>query len=209
MKNFIITVLAILLAAASPIEVQAPVVTVTPIPEEEVWSTEVGVFEYYFPTDVIYCDDDVSETYLYPEESADSIDYSKYFSEADIYDLSCVLYGEVRGGVSDIQRECVAWVVLNRVDAWEQSIHQVVWTRNQFAPSRGSDEAAWARANELARDVLTRWAMEKEYGVSVGRVLPTDYLYFHGGYHGERIIFGTEYPIKNPYDYYLTNYYES
>lgn len=100
------------------------------------------------------------------------------------------IWGEA-GGVEDpAERAAVAWCILNRVDAWGQSIFDVVTAPMQFQGYRQYGECPQEHI-DLAADVLARWADEKAGVENVGRVLPAEYLYFLGD--GEHNHFSVEF----------------
>ena len=106
-------------------------------------------------------------------------EYEMYFTEADVVALAQMLYGEARGCTVDNQMKCV-WCVLNRVDdaRFPDSIIGVVSAPGQFH-GYSPDFPVWDELKEVARDVLTRWSMEKQ-GADVARELPNTYLWFTG-----------------------------
>ena len=106
-------------------------------------------------------------------------EYEMYFTEADVTALAQMLYGEARGCTVDNQMKCV-WCVLNRVDdaRFPDSIIGVVSAPGQFH-GYSSDFPVWDELKEVARDVLTRWSLEKQ-GVTVERELPSEYVFFTG-----------------------------
>lgn len=101
-----------------------------------------------------------------------------YYQEQDIVDVAKVLQRECGGVPSKTEQACVAWCVLNRVDATGDSIYNVVRAPHQFAFSEST--VAEDTIVDLARDVLLRWNNEKNGLENVGRVLPKEYTYFHG-----------------------------
>ena len=109
-------------------------------------------------------------------------EYEMYFTEADVTALAQMLYGEARGCTVDNQMKCV-WCVLNRVDdpRFPDTIQGVLSQPSQFH-GYSPDFPVWDELKEVARDVLTRWSMEKQ-GVTVERELPNTYLWFTG-YNG-------------------------
>ena len=106
-------------------------------------------------------------------------EYEMYFTEADVIALAQMLYGEARGCTVDNQMKCV-WCVLNRVDdaRFPDTIIGVVSQPSQFH-GYSPDFPVWDELKEVARDVLTRWSLEKQ-GVIVERELPNTYLWFTG-----------------------------
>lgn len=109
-------------------------------------------------------------------------EYEMYFTEADVIALAQMLYGEARGCTLLNQQQCV-WCVLNRVDdaRFPDSIIGVVSQPSQFH-GYSPNFPVWDELKEVARDVLTRWSLEKQ-GVTVERELPNTYLWFTG-YNG-------------------------
>ena len=112
------------------------------------------------------------------------IDESKltwYFTENDAILIAKTLLNECGGVNSKVEQACVAWTILNRVDSRYDgctTIAAVVTAPKQFAYRSG----ATVRQDlyDLAYDVLYRWNLEKNGYTDVGRVLPSNYLYFHG-----------------------------
>ena len=106
-------------------------------------------------------------------------EYEMYFTEADVIALAQMLYGEARGCTVDNQMKCV-WCVLNRVDdsRFPDTIQGVLSQPSQFH-GYSPNFPVWDELKEVARDVLTRWSMEKQ-GADVARELPNTYLWFTG-----------------------------
>ena len=109
-------------------------------------------------------------------------EYEMYFTEADVIALAQMLYGEARGCTVDNQMKCV-WCVLNRVDdaRFPDTIQGVLSQPSQFH-GYSPNFPVWDELKEVARDVLTRWSLEKQ-GVTVERELPDTYCWFTG-YNG-------------------------
>ena len=103
---------------------------------------------------------------------------SKYYNENDIISVAKVLYSECRGVKSDTQKACVVWAICNRVDSYGTSIQSVINSKGQFRYNRNSP--IQTNLYNIAKDVLERWSKEKSGEKNVGRVLPKNYLYFHG-----------------------------
>lgn len=102
--------------------------------------------------------------------------------ETEITALARLVYGEARGVASITEQACVMWTVLNRVDAGQGSIMDVITAPYQFhyIKSNPTVDDYGRDLEALAKDVLTAWLMEKDGETDVGRVLPSDYLFFHG-----------------------------
>lgn len=97
----------------------------------------------------------------------------------DVEAIAQTLYGECRGVESEAEKEAVAWVILNRLDAgYADTVLGVVSAPGQFA---GYDPAhpLWPELVEVARRVLIMHHRE-QIGIAVERVLPSAYLWFSG-----------------------------
>ena len=130
--------------------------------------------------------------------------YEKYDLESDAIVLAKLMWTEAGGINSTIERACVAWTVLNRVDKYGTSVYTEVTKPYQFAWKVNAP--VYADLLELAYDVLARWYLEKETGEIQGRVLPQDYIYFYGD--GKHNYFFTMWENKiNAWDYSLPSPY--
>lgn len=114
------------------------------------------------------------------------------------------IWGEADGVKSEAERAAVAWCILNRVDASGHTIEEVVTAPEQFDGYRTWGDCP-QRHLDLAADVLTRWKAEKGGAEEVGRVLPSDYLYFIGD--GERNHFSIEWRSTDYWDWSLHSPY--
>ena len=134
---------------------------------------------------------------------------SSYYTYEDAVMIAKVVYSEARGVRSQTQQACVVWVILNRVDAHNESIYNIITARGQFAwnknaptvDDRGRDLV------ELALDVLGRWEAEKNGEENVGRVLPSTYMYFHG--KGGENHFREQFLVYKYWDYSLPTPYDT
>jgi hypothetical protein len=120
--------------------------------------------------------------------------------------LAQLIYTEARGVKSTMERAGVPWCVLNRVDnGWKNTIAKVIKQRAQFAYKKRAPVKDQHLA--LARDVVTRWLLEKMGHAEVGRVLPREYNYFSGrkGHNWFRIKYKQkkkvywDWSLPNPY----------
>lgn len=144
-------------------------------------------------------------------ESVGVEDYLEYYqiSDEDLHALARTLYGECRGIPSETERAAVAWVVLNRVDAKHRgsTILEVVSSPSQFT---GYSKRHPVRDDllELAKDVVLRWCAEKSGESDVGRVIPSEYLWFAGRKDG-RNYFRDKYRGGNYWDWSLDSPYDT
>lgn len=133
--------------------------------------------------------------------------YNIVINEEDVIHLAKMSWGEARG-CSDMEVAATMWCVLNRVDKSGDSIIEVITAPNQFT-GYGEWCPVEDRFYNLAVDVLTRWQMEKQGATAeeVGRVLPAEYLFFHG--EGGRNHFRDSFTNGNIWDWNCTNPYET
>ena len=157
----------------------------TPIPTEEPEVTEEPT-----PTEepIVYVPTPTEAPITYVPEEVDS---GKLYTDRDAIALAQMLMGEsinVPDLVLDdgrvISNECqnaaCVWSVLGRYDqGLNDSIYQIVANPLQYhgwSPNRvPSDKALY-----IVYDVLERWSREKNGEEYVGRVLPGDYIFWHG-----------------------------
>ncbi len=154
------------------------------------------------------------------EEVATPIENTSYqsgiFSEDDVIMLAKLLYGEANGVESVAERAMVIWTVLNRYDSayYPDTIYDIVTEPLQFT---GYDyyHPVTDRNLNLVYDVIERYAREKRGEENVGRVLPSDILFFNAdewyehnefykysdGLSGYKIYFDYDCPPENPYPY--------
>jgi hypothetical protein len=150
------------------------------------------------------------------EETTEAVTLEEEIQAAEIaaeipvslYDAELIgrtIWGEAGGVKSEAERAAVAWCILNRVDAWGQTVEQVVTKPYQFQGYRPWGECPQEHI-DLAIDVLTRWAAEKQGKTDAGRVLPAEYLYFMGD--GRHNHFATEYQNTDYWDWSLADPYK-
>lgn len=126
-------------------------------------------------------------------------------TERDIVLCAKLVWGEARGVKSKAEKAAVIWCVLNRLDAgYASTIEKVITARGQFTGYRKSNPVT-EELYELAKDVLTRYYLEKEGVRNAGRTLPSDYLWFTG-YKG-RNRFRNGYRSTNYWDWSLPSPY--
>lgn len=123
---------------------------------------------------------------------------------ADVKYLAHTIWGEAGGIADPAERAAVAWCILNRVDAWGGSIADIATAPNQFYCYNLGGDCPQEHI-DLAADVLTRWQAEKAGAENVGRVLPSDYMFFVGdGAHNH---FTTTYQGTDYWDWSLSSPY--
>ena len=117
---------------------------------------------------------------LVTERIRNRIDEKLLDFDKEIKMLAQVVYNEARGINSTMHKAAVVWCVLNRVDSsrFDDTISEVIKYPGAFAWS--SNTKIEEQFIDLATDVVTRWLLEKEGYTEVGRVLPSEWLFFHG-----------------------------
>lgn len=110
--------------------------------------------------------------------------------------IARTIWGEAGGCYDEAHRAAVAWCILNRVEAWGQSIGEVVTAEGQFHGYIWWGECPEEHL-ELAADVVHRWEREQAGEEDVGRVLPDDYLWFcaYEGHNRYRNAFSGSYNV--------------
>lgn len=141
-------------------------------------------------TSVISPIEDEQEHVEEPEEVVIEVEYERLYTDEDAIALAKMCWGEARGvtyletsnGIvsAECQKEAVMWVALNRYDAgYSDSIVGVVAAPKQFS-GYSERHPVDSELLDLAYSVLDKWNSEKHGETSVGRVLPSDYHWFHG-----------------------------
>lgn len=143
-------------------------------------------------------------------------EWPRLYTDEDAAVLAKMLWGEARGvGVLEVggtyvsgecQQAAVIWTALNRYDAgYGSSITAVVTAPKQFRGYRESNPVDDELLG-LVIDVLDRWNREKHGETHVGRVIPSDYMWFGGD--GDYNYFRNEYYGKTNWDWSLEDIYE-
>ena len=146
----------------------------------------------------------VTEVVPEPMQPMVAVEEEQLPNEADVEMLARLVWGEARG-CSTTEQAAVIWTVLNRVDSedpvFPDTIQEVVTQSWQFIGYDANHPVEQDKV-ELARDVLTRWLTGGE-----GRVLPKEYVFFHGdGIHNH---FRKEFKHNGQYwDWSLDSPYE-
>lgn len=100
--------------------------------------------------------------------------------EIEIPYIAKTVWGESRA-CSRTEQAAVIWCILNRVDSklMPNNIIDVIMQEGQFFGYR-EEFPVTDSIRELTIDVLTRWELEKIGQENVGRILPSEYLWFYG-----------------------------
>ena len=115
--------------------------------------------------------------------SSDGGTFTKRYTKSDATVIAKIMYGEARGIKSKTEIACIAWCILNRVDAgMGKSIEAVATAKSQFYYKAGAPTVSDHGYDlvALATDVLDRWSREKAGQTNVGRVLPKQYKWYAG-----------------------------
>lgn len=153
------------------------------------------------------------DTYTNPQDIVSAIDnyvMPQMYTDQDVIMIAKVIYAESRGIKSESEQACIAWTILNRVDAgYAPNIYGVITAKNQFAYRSNSPTVDdYGRdLTILAEDVLGRWQAEKRGEQDVGRVLPSNY-YWYSGHSGHNYFRKScncfsktwNYSLPSPYD---------
>lgn len=134
---------------------------------------------------------------------------TRTYSESDVIMMAKLMFGEARGIQSQQEIAAIGWIVLNRVDdsRFPNTISGVITQQSQFhyKESFSTKSDYGYDLTYIARHVLDSWCAEKE-GLNIGgRVLPKDYLYFHGANgrnHFKKTVNSKDYwnfSLPNPY----------
>lgn len=138
---------------------------------------------------------------LAPEPEIPAITIDTYSAEL----IAKTLYGEYRGE-NMLQQAAVVWCILNRCDYYGMSIEAVITQPNQYL-GYDEDNPVLDELYDMACDILYRWEREKRGEADVGRVLPREYMWFHGdgrinhfrdAFNGSYTYWGWSLP--NPYE---------
>lgn len=174
----------------------------------------------------LYCEDhlnqweEIASTYDIPQamevlkvvaECRELLSYECYRGETLVQALAKTVTAEI-GGLTDhkafstarMEEAAVVWCILNRVDTYyadgkAEHIEKITKAKHQFAYYSWGD--IHEGMEELVVDVLIRWKLEKSGLLEdCGRVLPKEYLFFHGDTHHNH--FRIKYDDHNIYNYW-------
>jgi len=130
----------------------------------------------------------------------------KSWTDEELVVLAKMLWGEARGIKSKTEQAACVWCVLNRVDQENGTIIDITTAPYQFAGYVKSNPVD-NDLKALCEDVVSRWYAEKDGETNVGRILPSDYLWFTGD--GSRNYFYNAYENGTVWDWSLPSPYES
>lgn len=141
--------------------------------------------------------------------------WPRLYTDEDAIALARMAWGEARG-VPELeingnvvsakcQQAAVMWTVLNRYDAgYAESIKAVATAPKQYH-GYSVENPVEDEFLDLAYDVLDRWNRERHGETDVGRVLESDYFWFHGD--GTYNWFRNEYKSSSYWNWELTDTY--
>lgn len=147
----------------------------------------------------------------------DSIEaqWPRLYTDEDAIALAKMAWGEARG-VPELtvngnvvsakcQQAAVMWTALNRYDAgYAESIKAVATAPKQYH-GYSVENPVEDEFLDLAYDVLDRWNRERHGETDVGRVLESDYFWFHGD--GTYNWFRNEYKSSSYWNWELADTY--
>lgn len=137
------------------------------------------------------------------------IEETPEITESDIRRMARTLYGECRAeDVPTREKAAVVWCILNRLDSpdYPDTIDEIV-VYSQFHGYKRKNQVR-DDLEEIVRDVVARWQLEKQGYVGVGRVLPKEYLFFRADKSGHSNVFRKEYKSTELWDWSLPDPYE-
>lgn len=147
-------------------------------------------------------------------------DYSGSFTRQDVEDMGRAIWGEAGGISSKTERAAVGWVILNQVDSNANGMRNYHNVQDVLA-KKTNIQGYWAKINagevpeqylSLAYDILCRYYAEKDGWTNVGRIIPSDYLYWMGDGHRNYFTIGyhsgsMNYCYDNAWDWSLASPY--
>lgn len=127
------------------------------------------------------------------------------FDEATVTALAQAVWGEWDGG-DKTEKAAVVWCILNRADNWDSTALAEVTAEGQFH----GYNSRWPVTDEnkaIVEDVLYRHYLESLGVEDVGRVLPKEYMWFHGDNYKNYFRDDYQWPY-NTWDWSLESPYE-
>ena len=129
------------------------------------------------------------------EPQAEEEEPEPLYTETDKIALAQMVWGEARN-CSEVEQAAAVWCALNRFDSEDpyfthcETITEIVQQESQFH-GYSAHNPIEEDIFRVVEDVLRIWEEEQRAGETDGRVLPAEYLFFHGdGLHN---YFTTEY----------------
>ena len=184
-----------------------------PVEYEDPVSTVIDISEHIVDIDALENQTEFEGSMVLPKEEKeqeseiDIPNIEKKYKDEIPY-IARTVWGEARG-CSETEQAAVIWCILNRVDSsiryMPDNIIDVVTQKHQFLGYVKTFPVT-EKIRELVIDVLTRWEMEKAGVENVGRVLPPEYMWFHGD--GRHNHFRDSYRGGNRWDWSLDSPYE-
>lgn len=186
-----------------------------PVEYEDPVSTVIDISEHIINIDTLENPTEFEGSMVLPiikkeqekESEIDIPNIEKKYKDEIPY-IARTVWGEARG-CSETEQAAVIWCILNRVDSsiryMPDNIIDVVTQKHQFLGYVKTFPVT-EKIRELVIDVLTRWEMEKAGVENVGRVLPLEYMWFHGD--GRHNHFRDSYRGGNRWDWSLDSPYE-
>ena len=197
--------------AEKPVEYEDPVSTVIDISEHivDIDTLENPTeFEGSMVLPIIKKEQEEQEEKEQEQESKIDIPNIEKKYKDEIPYIARTVWGEARG-CSETEQAAVIWCILNRVDSsiryMPDNIIDVVTQKHQFLGYVKTFPVT-KKIKKLVIDVLTRWEMEKAGVENVGRVLPPEYMWFHGD--GRHNHFRDSYRGGNRWNWSLDSPYE-
>ena len=197
--------------AEKPVEYEDPVSTVIDISEHIVNIDTLEnptEFEGSMVLPIIKKEQEKEQEQEQEQESEIDIPNIEKKYKNEIPYIARTVWGEARG-CSETEQAAVIWCILNRVDSsiryMPDNIIDVVTQKHQFLGYVKTFPVT-KKIKKLVIDVLTRWEMEKAGVENVGRVLPPEYMWFHGD--GRHNHFRDSYRGGNRWDWSLDSPYE-
>ena len=191
-------------------------ITVTPVPTEApTKQTEPADYGLDFAplVDKATYEDEYTEPTELEQTVLEVVEYEKLYTEADVIALAKMAWGEALVTNSDTEIAATMWCVLNRFDC-DNPYYRNCKTIEAIVKQGGAFFGYSSRNPEdehliwLASDVLDRWNAEQHGETDVGRILPADYLFFHGD--GKHNHFRKEYKHDGHYwDWSMESPYET
>ena len=156
-----------------PVPVETPTPTPEPTPEPTPTQTPGAVIEF----EEIPIQTPEQKPVLKPSQN------STMTFELSARYMAKTVYGEA-GGCSTTEQAAVAWCILNWVDekgyaATPENVAKISKWSDCFHGYVSSNPVT-TEIHNLCMDVIGRWLQEKQGVTEVGRVLPREYLFFHG-----------------------------